>query len=64
MPLIKFGIKWKEMSIEEFHGGHLGYWIGTILAMPPTKFQINPTYGSGEDVKNVKSHDGRQTDRP
>ena len=37
--------------------------IGTILAilnlnvatMPPTKFQLNPTYGSGGDVENVKS---------
>ena len=36
---------------------------GTILAilnlhvatMPPTKFQFNPTYGSGVDVENVKS---------
>ena len=55
------------MSFEEFqdghHGSHLGYQNGTILAilnlhvaaMPPTKFQLNPTYGSGEDVKNVKS---------
>ena len=23
--------------------------------MPPTKFQFNPTYGSGEDVENVIS---------
>ena len=37
--------------------------IGTILAilnlhvaiMPPTKFQLNPTYGSGGGVENVKS---------
>ena len=55
------------MSFEEFqdgsHGGHLGYWNGTILAilnphvatMPPTKFQLNPTYGSGGGVENVKS---------
>ena len=55
------------MSFEEFqygrHGGHLGYWNKTILAilnlhvatMPPTKFQLNPTYGSGGDVDNVKS---------
>ena len=59
------------MSFEEFqdgrHGGHLGYQNRTILAilnlnvatMPPTKFQLNPTYGSG-DVKNVKS--SRQKD--
>ena len=55
------------MSFEEFqngrHGGHLGYRNETILAilnfhvatMPPTKFQLNPTYGSGGDVENVKS---------
>ena len=58
---------WEEMSFEEFqegrHGGHLGYRNGTKLAIlnlhvatiPPTKFQLNPTYGSGGDVKNVKS---------
>ena len=58
---------WEEMLFEKFqdghHGGHLGYRNGTILAilnlhaatMPPTKFQLNPTYGSGIDVKNVKS---------
>ena len=52
------------MLFEEFQdGGHLGYWNGTILAilnlhiatMPPTKFQLNPAYGSGGAVKNVKS---------
>ena len=52
------------MSFEEFQsGGHLGYRVGTILAilnlhvttMPPTKFQLNPTYGSGGDVENMKS---------
>ena len=55
------------MSFEEFpdghRGSHLGYWNGTILAvlnlyvatMPPTKFQLNPTYGSEGDVENVKS---------
>ena len=49
----------EEMSFEEFqnghHGGHLGYQIGTILAilnlyitvMPPIKFQLNLTYGLG-----------------
>ena len=63
-----------EMSFEEFqdgrHGGHLGYRNGTILAilnfhvatMPPTKFQLNPTYGPGGDVKNV-NNDGRTMDR-
>ena len=60
------GLKvWEEMSFEEFEGrpgGHLGYRNRMILAilnlpvttMPPTKFQLNPTYGSG-DVENVKS---------
>ena len=55
------------MSFEDFqdgsHGSHLGYWKGTILAilnlhfatMPPTKFQLNLTSGSGGDVENVKS---------
>ena len=46
------------------HGRHhSGYRNGTILAilnlhvtaMPPTKFQLNPTYGSGEDIEKVKS---------
>ena len=61
------------MLFEEFqdghHGGHLGYWYRTILAilnlhvatMPPTNFQLNSTYGSGGDVENVKANDG-QTD--
>ena len=50
------------MLFEEFQDGHLGYRNRTILAilnlhvatMPPTKFQLNPTYGSG-DVENVES---------
>ena len=58
---------WEEMSFEEFqdgrHGGHLGNRNTMILAipnvhvatMPPTKFQLNPTYGSGGDFDNVKS---------
>ena len=44
-------------------GRHLGYWNGKILeilnlnvaTMPPTKFQLNPIYGFGKDVQNVKS---------
>ena len=52
----------EEMSFEIFqdgrHGGHLGYWNGTILAilniyvtvMSPIKFRLNPTYGLGGDV--------------
>ena len=52
------------MSFEDFqdghHSGHLEYPNRTILnlhvaTMPPTKFQLNPTYGSGGDIKNVKS---------
>ena len=58
---------WEEMPFEEYQDGHpgrhLGYGNRTILAilnlhvatMPPTKFQLNPTYGSGGDVENVKS---------
>ena len=54
---------WEVMSFvasqDGHHGGHLGYRMGTILAilnlhvatMPPTKFQLNPTYGSGEMSK-------------
>ena len=50
---------WGQMIIEEFlHGGHLGYRNKLILAilnhhvasMPPTNFQLNPTYHSGGDV--------------
>ena len=55
------------MLLKEFQdgcrGGHLGYRKGRILAilnlhvatMPPTKFQLNPTYGYGGNVENVKS---------
>ena len=59
------------MSFEEFqdgrqdghHGGNLGYRNGTILAilnlhvatMPPTKFQLNSSNGSGGDIENVKN---------
>ena len=53
---------WFEEFQDSHHGGHLGYQNGTILAiltlhvatMPPTKFQLNQTYESGEDVENVK----------
>ena len=42
------------------HGGHLGFLIGTILAisdlqdtaMLPTEFQVNWPFGSGEKSKN------------
>ena len=60
-------LQFGKMSFEEFqdshHGGHLGYWNQSILAilnlhvatMPLIKFQLNPTYSSGGDVKNVKN---------
>ena len=42
------------------HGGHLGFTIGTILAifdlqvtpMLPSKFGVNLPFGSGEEAKN------------
>ena len=45
---------------EGLHDGHLGFPIGTILAisdltvplMLPTKFQVNWPFGSGEEAKN------------
>ena len=55
------------MSFEEFqdgcHGGDLGYRNGKILAilnlhmapMPPTKFGLNLTKGSGADVVSIFS---------
>ena len=58
---------WAELSFEEFqdghHGGHLGYWNGTILAilnlcvtmMPSIKFQLNLTgFGMRCCLKNFK----------
>ena len=52
---------WEEIASEEFQDGH--HRNRTILAilnlhvatMPPTKFQLNTTYGSGGDVEKVKS---------
>ena len=42
------------------HGSHLGFPIGTILAivdlqvtpMPPTKFRVNWPFGAGEEANN------------
>ena len=42
------------------HGGHLGFSIGTVLAifdlqvtlMLPNKFGVNWPFGSGEEAKN------------
>ena len=53
---------WKEMSFEEFQdvrcSSHLGCRNETnltilnlhVFSMPPTKFQLNPTYRLGADV--------------
>ena len=65
-PIRSIGLGvWEEMPFEEFqaghHGGYLGYQNRMILAIltlhvaTPTKFQLNPTYGSGGDAENVKS---------
>ena len=63
----KFHVNWPFVSGEakiDFqdggHGSHLGFWIGTSLAifalqdtpMLPTKFQVNLHFGSGEEAKN------------
>ena len=49
------------LKIFKVAGSHLGYQNGTILAilnlyvaaMPPIKFQLNPTYGLGGNFKMV-----------
>ena len=64
----KFGVNWPFISGEEaknrfqdgHHGNHLGFPIGTILAifylqftpMLPSKFEVNWPFGSGEEAKN------------
>ena len=64
----KFRVNWllglgEEAKIDfqdGCHGGHLGFPIGTILAiidlqvtpMLPIKFGVNWPFGSGEEVKN------------
>ena len=56
---------WEENSFKEFQDGHhRPSWISEwndlsnseshVATITSTKFQLNPTYGSG-DVKNVKS---------
>ena len=63
----KFRVNWptvqeKRQKIyfqDGCHGSHLGYPIGTILAifdlqvtpMSPTKFGVNWPFGAGEEVK-------------
>ena len=64
----KFGVNWllglgveaKNRLKDGCHGGHLGFPIGTILAifdlqvtlMLPSKFGVNWPFGSGEGAKN------------
>ena len=63
---IKFQVNWPFGSGEEAnifqdgcHGSHLGYPIGTILAifdlqvtpMSPAKFGVNWPFGAGEEAK-------------
>ena len=64
----KFGVNWplvqeKKRKIDfqdGCHGSHLGFPIGTILAifdlqvtlMLPTKFRVNWPFGLGEEAKN------------
>ena len=68
MPPTKFGVNWllglgveAENRFSRWrHGGHLGFPIGTILAifdlqvilMLPSKFGVNWPFGSGEAAKN------------
>ena len=67
MPPTKFGVNWllglggeaKNRFSRWHHGGHLGFPIGTILAifdlqvilMLPSKFGVNWPFGSGEEAK-------------
>ena len=55
---IGLSVQGKERKID-FKDGHLGFWIGTILAifdvhvttMLPTKFQVSWPFGSGKEAK-------------
>ena len=57
-----FGVNWLLGLVfqDGCHGGHLGFPIGTILAifdlqvtsMLPSKFGVNWPFGSGEEAKN------------
>ena len=64
----KFGVDWllglgekRKIDFQDgYHGGHLGFPIGTILPifdlqvtpMLPTKFGVNWPFSSGEEAKN------------
>ena len=60
--------KRKKIDFQDGRGGHLGFPIGTILAiflfsshpMLPTKFRVNWPFGSGEEAKKkIDFQDGR-----
>ena len=62
----KFGVNWpfvqekRKIDFQDGHGGHLGFPIGTILAifdlqitpMLPSKFGVNWPLSSVEEAKN------------
>ena len=58
--LSQLTFQFRRRSENGCHGGHLGFLMGTILAildlqvtlMLPTKFKVNKQFGSGEEVKN------------
>ena len=60
---IQFSIQ-KQMWFEDFQDGYRGGHLRNrtvlealnlhVASLPPTKFQLNPTYDS-EDVENVKN---------
>ena len=66
--LIRLTVR-EQMSLEDFqdsrHGGHLGYWNGTSMAilnlyvavMAPIKFQLNLTIW--EEISVEEFQDGR-----
>ena len=69
------GQSWEQMWLQDFQDGCHGLDIGMqqflailnlhVAPIPPTKFQLNPTYDSGGDVKNWELlMDIRMTDRP
>ena len=60
---IGLSVQEKKRKIDFQYGGHLGFQIGTILAifdlhvtpMLPRKFGVNWPFGSGEEAKNIFS---------
>ena len=63
LEAIGLSIQEKKRKIDFKDGGHLGFRIGTILAifylqvtpMLPSKFGVNWPFGSGEEAKNTFS---------